>query len=166
MDNATCATTSPLRRLNRRTRDSADAPFSAGARSGLVLAIAGASPNSSPTTIDTPMLNSSTSPFSFGATVSTVPRDCSTNAESESVNRNASSSPATPPATDSTRLSLNSCRTRRPRLAPIASRTAISLRRSAARESSRLAMLAHAVSSTMPTAAISSISVVRCSRLK
>ena len=55
----------------------------------------------------------------------------------------------------STRLSASICRTSRTRLAPIAARTASSRLRAEARTSSRLATLAHAISSTNATAPIS-----------
>ena len=57
-----------------------------------------------------------------------------------------------PPITDSVTLSVNSCRTMRPRPAPIAARSAISRLRAVARTSRRLATFAHAISSTKPTA--------------
>ena len=47
------------------------------------------------------------------------------------------------------------------RLAPIAARTATSRRRAMARDSSRLATLPHAISSTTPTAAISITTLLR-----
>ena len=59
---------------------------------------------------------------------------------------------ATPPANASSTLSTSSWRTIRPRDAPIASRTAISRRRPAARTRNRFATFAHATSSTSPTA--------------
>ena len=63
----------------------------------------------------------------------------------------ARATPARPPISDSSTLSVRSCCSSRPRLAPSARRTASSRRRPAARDSSRLAMLAHAISSTVPT---------------
>ena len=60
--------------------------------------------------------------------------------------------------------SVRSCRTTCQRLAPIDSRTAISLARAAPRASSRLAMLAQAISSTKPVTASSSVSA-GCARL-
>jgi ATP/maltotriose-dependent transcriptional regulator MalT len=50
-----------------------------------------------------------------------------------------------PPSRASNKLSMSNCRTRRQRLAPTASLTAISLRRCVARASSRFAMFAHAI---------------------
>ena len=64
----------------------------------------------------------------------------------------------TPPATASSTLSVSSCRTMRPRLAPRAARTAISRWRASARESSRFATFAQAISSTNATAPISTTS--------
>ena len=54
----------------------------------------------------------------------------------------------------STAPSVRSCRTRRPRLAPIARRTAISLRRALARAVRRLATFAHPISRTSATIAM------------
>ena len=61
-----------------------------------------------------------------------------------------------PPINASTILSARSCRTSRPRLAPSACLMAISQRRLEARAKSRLAMLAHATSNTIPATHISS----------
>ena len=55
-----------------------------------------------------------------------------------------------PAATDNSALSVSSWRQRRQRPAPIDIRTAISLRRAAARASSRVATFTHAISSTSP----------------
>jgi hypothetical protein len=60
--------------------------------------------------------------------------------------------PTAPPASDSTMLSVSNWRTMRLRLAPMAARTANSLRRVVERASSRLATFAQAISSTNPTA--------------
>ena len=60
--------------------------------------------------------------------------------------------PATPPASESSTLSVSSCRMMRPRPAPMAARIAISRRRPTARASSRFATLAQAISSTKLTA--------------
>ena len=57
-----------------------------------------------------------------------------------------------PPARESNTLSVSNWRTMRPRPAPIAARMANSRLRPVARTSSRLATLAHAISSTSPTA--------------
>ena len=62
------------------------------------------------------------------------------------------STPAAPPASAISTLSVSSCRTMRPRPAPSAARTAISRRRAAPRARSMLPTLAQAISSTKPTA--------------
>ena len=72
--------------------------------------------------------------------------------------------PSTPPASESSTLSVSSCRMMRPRPAPIAARTAISRLRPVARTSSRFATFAHAMSSTRPTAPSRIHSVVWTSR--
>ncbi len=72
----------------------------------------------------------------------------------------ARNNPAAPPASDSTRLSISSCRTSCQREAPTASRTATSFCRDTARAISRLATLKQAISSTSPTMHISTISAV------
>src|SRR5206468_2871799 len=59
------------------------------------------------------------------------------------------------------RLSTTNCRTMRARLAPTAARIAISRVRAVDFASSRFAMLAHAISSSTPTAPSNSSSVVR-----
>src|SRR5207245_3122574 len=62
--------------------------------------------------------------------------------------QNANSDPNAPPSMESRRLSVNNCRTRRHRLAPMDSRSAISLWRAETRASRRLATFEHAISST------------------
>ena len=69
--------------------------------------------------------------------------------------QSARSSPTSPAASVSVRLSVSSWRRIAARLAPMAVRTAISRSRAAARAMSRLARFAHAISSTRPTIAIS-----------
>ena len=64
----------------------------------------------------------------------------------------------------SSRLSTSSRRTSRPRLAPSAARTAISLERDTARASSRFATFAQAISSRKPTAASKDSSAGRTGR--
>ncbi len=64
------------------------------------------------------------------------------------------SDPSTPDAPPITRLSANSCRIRRPRVAPSAVRTAISRSRPIARTSERFDTLRHATSSTTSTAPV------------
>ena len=72
----------------------------------------------------------------------------------------ANSTPRTPPAPASNRLSVSICRTRRSRLAPTAVLTASSVCRASARDHSRLARLVHAINNThsdAPTMAHNSI---------
>ena len=64
----------------------------------------------------------------------------------------ASAVPTMPPATARSTLSVSNCRTSRQRLPPSAARTAISRCRPAALDSSRFDTLAHAISSSRPTA--------------
>ena len=70
----------------------------------------------------------------------------------------ASRRPRAPPAIESIRLSIRSCRISCPREAPSDSRTAISRWRAKARAISRFATLAQAISSTSPTMHISTSS--------
>ena len=67
--------------------------------------------------------------------------------------RRRETSSSAPPASDSTRLSVTSCRARRDALAPIAARTVSSRCRATPRARKRFATLAHAISSTQPTPA-------------
>ena len=69
--------------------------------------------------------------------------------------------PSAPPMSDSTRLSVSSCRMMRRRPAPSADRTASSRVRTVARASSRLATLAQQMRSTNPTTPRNSIDVSR-----
>src|ERR1041385_7576515 len=69
----------------------------------------------------------------------------------------ATSRLAAPPSTPRRHASTSSCRTTRPRVAPSESRTAISMARLAPRASSRLAMLARAISRTRAVSAKSSV---------
>ncbi len=73
----------------------------------------------------------------------------------------APATPRRPPAHAMSALSASSWRTRTPRLAPSAARTASSRRRDAARANTRPATLPHAISRTRATAAISSHKVCR-----
>ncbi len=68
--------------------------------------------------------------------------------------KEASKTPRTPPAIESTKLSVNSCRIMRLLSAPNAFLTANSFARPEPRASNRLAMLAHAISRTKITAPI------------
>ena len=72
--------------------------------------------------------------------------------------------PRAPPMTESTRLSVSSCRPMRRRPAPSAARTASSRARTLARAMSRLATFAQQMSSTKPTTPRKSSEVSRRSR--
>ena len=72
--------------------------------------------------------------------------------------------PAISPPAASSALSTSSCRTMRPRLAPIAARIAISRSRMVARASSMLATLQQAITSSRLTAPNSVYSTARKSR--
>ena len=74
-----------------------------------------------------------------------------------------STSPSTPPASESSTLSVSNCPTMRLRPAPSAARIAISRRRIVARASNKFATFAHAISSTQPTAPSNTSSDVRTS---
>jgi len=74
-------------------------------------------------------------------------------ARKASTPQEANNNPARPPAIDSKRLSVDSCRARRKRDAPRAARTAISRRRPEVLESIRLATFEQAMRSTAPAAA-------------
>ncbi len=69
--------------------------------------------------------------------------------------------PIAPPISESTTLSVSSCRTMRRRPAPSADRTASSRVRTVARASSRLATFAQQMRSTKPTTPRNSIDVSR-----
>ena len=71
----------------------------------------------------------------------------------------ASKTPSAPPKSPNTLLSVRHWRTRRPRLAPSATRMAISRSRETARASNRLATFTHAISNAKLTAPINSHSV-------
>jgi hypothetical protein len=73
----------------------------------------------------------------------------------------ASSTPAMPPISDRRTLSVSNCRMSLPPLAPNAMRTVTSLSRTAARDRSKFATFAHAISNTAATAPSMIQSVVR-----
>ncbi len=87
--------------------------------------------------------------IAIGASVGSpaVPRAAMTRIPAHAI-----ASPSAAPAAASTKLSVSSCRVRRPCPAPIAERTAISRWRPSARERRRLATFAHAMSMRNPTA--------------
>ena len=97
------------------------------------------------------------------ATASSRGRSFGPSASSTSMPARARIRPRPVPHAAITRLSASIWRTSCPRLAPIAARTASSRLRPAARTTSRLATLAHAISSTNATAPISDTIVGRTS---
>ncbi|CAM4242417.1 hypothetical protein COEX109129_14910 [Corallococcus exiguus] len=111
---------------------------------------AGTSPKSSVVNTDRPAVNASTVPSSDTSSMRGM--SWGPNAASASSAHSAASNPAPPPSADRSALSTNSSRAMRPRLAPSASRTDVSASRDAARANSRCMRLAHAMSSTSPTA--------------
>ena len=121
---------------------------------------AGAKPNRMPVTVEMPKVNASTQPSILIISVrGTFPAGAK--ASRAGTPQNASKSPATPPASESTVLSVSNWRTSRQRPAPNALRTAISCPRPAARTKNRLATLAHAISSTNDTAPVKTTSAGR-----
>ena len=111
---------------------------------------AGTSPNSRPVSTAIATEKASTRPSI--ATFSRRGKPLGPNATIASTIHAASAPPMIAPASERRTLSVTSWRTIRPRPAPSAVRTAISVSRPAARTSSRLATLAHAMRSTNVTA--------------
>ena len=112
---------------------------------------AGARPNIKPDTADTARPNSSTwrSTETSPATV----RSDGLSATSPDTSHMATSTPAPPPSAAKRRLSVSSCATMRPRVAPRATRSDTSCWRAVARASRRPETLAVAISSKRATAA-------------
>jgi hypothetical protein len=163
VESAICAVTS-----DSRKRDAAREPVSCPVfarmvetRSGRVLWSAGNMPKSSPVPIASAAAKSTTAGCSSSCRVVTA---CAGRMEpiSASVHR-ATSRLAIPPSSASRTDSVRSCASTWRRLAPSERRTAISIPRPAPRASSRLAMLAQAMSRTRPVMAKSSVSGVRTS---
>ncbi len=119
----------------------------------------GASPTRMADAIETTTVNAATSTFNPGATK--LGSVTGLSVASQATARRASTRPAAVPVSVSTQLSVTNWRTRRALPAPRAVRTAISRRRASDRATSRLATLAHAMSRTKTTAAISIISAGR-----
>ena len=153
-DTASCPTTSASRSDRRRRGPSPlTVAFSAGTRSGRDAFQAGTRPNR--------IAVASETSSAYARTVASTAKSKRTGNGSASVGIEDNSRPAPcaistpmpPPMIASTTLSPRSWRRRRPRLAPIAARTAISRRRAAARASSMFATFAHAIIRTRLTAA-------------
>ena len=150
-ESATCTTISPL--LKRDTTPVVRRLcLSEVAKSKLVERQAGARPNSAPVSSETVIVKTSTLHFRLRSTPvgrNLGPR--SVRATSALLPQKAKSTPTAPPNAASNTLSVSSCRTRRQRPAPTASRVVISALRKADRASNRFATLAHAISSTSAT---------------
>ena len=109
---------------------------------------------------ETPSVNARTRPSRRRSSVTGIGSGRSTVASRWS-SQTASPVPAPPASRPSSVVSVRSRRTRDPRDAPRARRTAISLRRSRARASRKLARLVHASSSTSATTAVSNHAAAR-----
>ena len=159
-ESATCATTSAWPTM-RRWRVGVAAPASRSVAMGDPVNAnhAGASPNSRPARTESAAVNSSTRPSGpssrsrrgAGPTMRIVMMIRA----SIPAPKWARPMPSSPPIADSSSDSLSIWRTRRKRPAPRDTRMAISRWRTEARASSRLAMFAHAISRSVPTAAMS-----------
>ena len=121
---------------------------------------AGITPKSSPTTSAVPAQKATTRMSKVSVTVAgSSPCGMSEGAALRIAAPTAI--PRAPPSSDSTRLSVSSCRMMRRLPAPSADRTASSRTRTVARASSRLATLAQQMRSTNPTTPRNSIDVSR-----
>ena len=148
-ENAICATTRNRRRPKRSRAAVTPRPsaFMAAPGATWVARSAGASPNSRQVRRASALVKPSTRASGLRSTnrrLASVVR----NATRPALSQCASTAPAAAPTTASSTLSAISCRTMRPREAPMASRTAISRSRAVARASIRLARFAQAMSST------------------
>ena len=150
---ANCAPTSASRRIQRRppARATATAPFRSRTTFGRVAPSAGTRPAATPAPAANAAVNRKARVSRRNSKVIENGPMGSSAAATVRSRLQARVSPAPAPRHDRTRLSVNNCRTRRPRLAPTASRTPISRRRAAARASSMPMTFAHATSRTTPT---------------
>lgn len=115
---------------------------------------AGPSPNTNPVAIDTAAANRKTGQLKLATNAGGV-HEFAIMRGSTFLIAHASSNPATPPITESSKLSVIHCRKIIHRPAPSARRTLISRCRAPTRASSRFARLAQASSNTNPESAIS-----------
>ena len=111
--------------------------------------------NNSAATIDAASENTTTGMFKPTSRNAGICAVSGTSVASAGAACHAIATPTRPPASDNTTASVNTCDASRVQDAPSAVRTAISRRRPSDRASSRLPTLAHAISSTNPTAASS-----------
>ena len=139
----TCATTSKLRKRERRNPPIDDSSFNAGTSCGFDDCNAGMRLKSTPVAIERNSAKVSTrqSVRRSKSKVTSLGKRMPRTALLIAAARNT---PAAPPLSEMRRLSVSSCLTSRCWLAPTARRTAISRRRSVARASSRLARFTHA----------------------
>ena len=151
-DSDTCAATSDLLSSERDAAlELLPLSFSAGVRSRRVARKAGTIPNTIPVKNDSPRVKPSTRRSRRGLSeIISLPAHSLT-PNRLSLIQSAINMPTPPPSTARSTLSVSNWRLRRQRLAPIARRTAISLRREDARTNRRFATLAQAISSTKPT---------------
>ena len=147
---ATSDTTSRLRRRRCPVEEPRLPSFKVSCRSVTETWSAGASPNTTPVTSESPRVKASTQPST--PMFSMRGRPPGTAASTARVPSQAMASPAMPPARDSTTLSVSSWRTTRARAAPSARRMAISFWRRVKRARSRFATFVQAMRSTKPTA--------------
>jgi hypothetical protein len=157
---ANCPTTSVSRR-RKPPRDSPPRPpsFKDSCRGTWVARSAGAKPKSIPAAIEIPAVKSSTWEFH-----SNPPPACSGTKPPKRLQQVfPTHSPSNPPATESTRLSVNSCEAICQRDAPSASRTAISLRRPVERAKSKFARFEQAINKTKTDATCSTSRPLRAS---
>ena len=150
---ANCAATSASRRTQRRppARATATAPFRSRTTFGRVAPSAGTRPAATPAPAANAAVNRKARASRRNSKVIENGPMGSSAAATVRSRLHARARPAPAPRHDRTRLSVNNCRTRRPRLAPTASRTPISRRRAAARASNMPMTFAHATSRTTPT---------------
>ena len=153
MLNATCPTTNTLRKRRRSGPPRASA-LSAETTSAFDSESAGASPESTAAINERPSVKASARASSETVTP-TGSGSVGSSDTSNVVIRRAIARPAAPPRRKSSIDSTSICRISRPRPAPIARRTAISLRRALARASNTPATFAHAIASTSPTSPMS-----------
>ena len=165
-ESAICIATSALRKRTspRPPADCADCALMTDAVSVRPAESAGTSPNSTTVASVTTDPKSSTGGFmTIPNPVGNAPPAIAWTSRSVTI---ATGMASTPPTTASTVDSVSSCATRRPRLAPIDARIAISPAREAPRARSKFATLTHAISSTSSVAPNASVipSVARTSR--
>ena len=164
-DKATWATTSTRRRRPAAppTTDVASS-FSVAAAAGRVAWSAGARPKTMPVSSATARVKMPTRRSGCAVRVRRASSNGSARSSSSPV-QTARKTPAAPPSSESSTLSVRSWRTIRPRPAPRLKRMASSFWRAVARAISRLATFAQATSSTSPTIPMSATSgVLTCVR--